>query len=133
MNAVIQINLDGATRQHLEDVIEKLVSLLDAFDGDENLEDGFDAEPSIGTACFVNGRLEYDVEQDMADDEPDLGWSAPRCGDPDYALGWQALDSSVDHTAAGWSGDGQQIAQNLIRRHLADPARRESALRLSRL
>lgn len=115
-------------RAELETRIEELIALLNDIDGDEDLEDGFDAEPSIGTACFVNGRLEYDVEKDTADDEPDLGWSAPRCGNLDHAPGWLAIDSSLEQSVSSYLGEGQHIAQDLIRKHIADPAMRERAL-----
>lgn len=45
----------GATRIAIETVLEaaleqvdRLVAILDGMDGDENLEDGGDAEPSLG-------------------------------------------------------------------------------------
>lgn len=42
------VELTPRLRKRIEQVIEHLVSILDQFDGDENLEDGGDDEPSLG-------------------------------------------------------------------------------------
>jgi hypothetical protein len=97
------------TRQRIETVIEELVGLLDLVDGDADLEangdeeDGHedDLEPSIGAlGRWMDGRLEYDLEADDADDEesdpgedggdfePSLGWTSSglMAGDADLEL-----------------------------------------------
>lgn len=35
-------------RAQLEDAVERLLAILDALDGEPDLEDGMDAEPSLG-------------------------------------------------------------------------------------
>ncbi|GJD32835.1 hypothetical protein PMNALOAF_4114 [Methylobacterium adhaesivum] len=35
-------------RAQIEDAIERLLAILDALDGEADLEDGADAEPSLG-------------------------------------------------------------------------------------
>jgi len=68
------------TRDAIEAEIERLIELLDAVDGDCDLEDGGDDEPSLGSTPL---RGEYDLELDTSDDEPsgdeepELGWSNP--------------------------------------------------------
>lgn len=59
------------TRARLEAKIEELIALLDFVDGDCDLEDNGDLEPSIGGTYFVIGnRAECDLEWDTADAEP---------------------------------------------------------------
>ncbi|PWE52795.1 hypothetical protein DEM27_28755 [Metarhizobium album] len=63
-------------RAELEARIEEMIALLDTLDGDPDLEDGADDEPNLGShPKYRNGRLEYDLEGDTADEEPSLGWS----------------------------------------------------------
>lgn len=59
------------TRAAIETEIERLVDLLDVADGDPDLEDDGDMEPSLGGA-EISG--EVDLELDEADNEPSLGW-----------------------------------------------------------
>jgi len=55
-------------RSELEARIEEMIALLDLLDGDCDLEDGVDAEPSFCSRPFiVNGRPEYDLEDDPAE------------------------------------------------------------------
>lgn len=65
------------TRARLEAKIEELVSLLDLIDGDPDLEDTGDDEPSLGASGMVGPKgVEHDLEQDE-DSEHSLGWSNP--------------------------------------------------------
>lgn len=59
-------------RLRLELAIEDAIALLDRMDGDPDLEDSADAEPSLcgvgmfasaGAAAVMQGRLEYDLEE----------------------------------------------------------------------
>lgn len=53
-------------RARIESVIERLIAMLDAIDGDPDLEDGRDAEPEE-TDCDLAGAdtdLEYDAGVD---------------------------------------------------------------------
>lgn len=50
-------------RSELERRIEELIALLDLLDGDPDLEEGGDDEPSIGSrAIRLGSRIEEDVE-----------------------------------------------------------------------
>lgn len=42
------VELTPALRREIEATVEHLITILDRFDGDENLEDGGDSEPSLG-------------------------------------------------------------------------------------
>lgn len=50
------VELTPALRREIEATVERLISILDLFDGDENLE-------------------ESDTDEDGGDEEPSLGWS----------------------------------------------------------
>ncbi|MBX5181679.1 hypothetical protein HJB88_03330 [Rhizobium sp. NZLR5] len=57
-------------RETIEAYVEQLIALLDLLDGDPDLEDNGDFEPSIGSTpqCIGNERFD-DLEMDAADDE----------------------------------------------------------------
>lgn len=59
------------SRAEIETEIERLVELLDVADGDPDLEDDGDHEPSLGGA-EISGKV--DLELDDCDNEPSLGW-----------------------------------------------------------
>lgn len=72
----VHVKVQQMRRAKVEEYIEELIALLDVLDGDPDLEDNNDAEPSIGNqGRYINGKLEYDLEDDASDDEPNLGWS----------------------------------------------------------
>lgn len=55
----------ATVRERLEAQIDQLIEMLDAFDGDPDLEDNADAEPSLGQSpVMIGGRLQYDLERD---------------------------------------------------------------------
>ncbi|MDR9808232.1 hypothetical protein [Rhizobium hidalgonense] len=71
-------------RKMVEACIEQLIALLDLLDGDPDLEDNGDLEPSIdSTPMYVGNRCIEDLELDDCDDEesgdeePTMGWSNP--------------------------------------------------------
>lgn len=68
MNEQVQL-----TRSRLEAKIEELIELLDLLDGDPDLEDNGDMEPSIGSVPYL---CEYDLELDTCDTELG-GWANP--------------------------------------------------------
>lgn len=91
---VFFLSLAPNDRAGIAYTVERLINLLDAMDGDENLEATGDEEPSLGWPSLgiqqldVKGRilpgalpLDDDREQDNADwedgadDEPALGWT----------------------------------------------------------
>ena len=52
-------------RERIEARIDGLIDMLDALDGDPDLEDNADAEPSLGQPpVMIGGRLQYDLERD---------------------------------------------------------------------
>ena len=59
----------AGARNILGDVVERLLGVLDMIEGDPDLEENGDLEPSIGT-CYQGV---VDAELDTADDEPSLG------------------------------------------------------------
>lgn len=60
-------------RRQIEADIERLIALLDAMDGDPDLE------PSLGQwSPFSGCRFEVDLEGDDSDYEPSLGWAERR-------------------------------------------------------
>ncbi len=61
-------------RFYAESLIEQAISILDTIDGDADLEDGGDGEPSL--ACPIGG-------------ESQVCWSAG--SDDDRERGWQAV------------------------------------------
>ncbi|MDX3977022.1 hypothetical protein [Shinella sp.] len=62
------VAIERFRRAELEACIEELIALLDTMDEDCDLEDGADAEPSFCSRPFiVNGRAEYDLEDDPAE------------------------------------------------------------------
>lgn len=58
------------TRASLEAKIEDLIALLDMVDGDTDLEEGGDLEPSIGSlSVWIGSRFEDDLEFETDDYE----------------------------------------------------------------
>lgn len=62
-------------RAELEARIEELIALLDTIDGDADLEDNGDEEPSVCSPIMRgrNGEAQHDLEDDR-ECEPSLGW-----------------------------------------------------------
>ena len=62
-------------RDRLEDEIERLIAMLDGVDGDENVEDSADDEPSLGglSLCAGGGKAEVDLELDAAERSDEEG------------------------------------------------------------
>jgi hypothetical protein len=76
------MNPSGVDRRAVEDAIERLIAILDAMDGDPDVEDGADAEPPFGwTRDGDHGSNSQDEE------EPSLGWTA-----------------GFSHQGSGWHG-----------------------------
>ncbi|CAN7170522.1 hypothetical protein [Rhizobium leguminosarum] len=99
MNAHVKIQ--QIRRAKLEAYVEELIALLDALDGDPELEDGGDDEPSFGCSRYFNGKSECDLEEDPAE----LGIS-----DQDALhLEMQDLEGNLQ-----FDGGGQHIARKLL-------------------
>ncbi|MCZ7463526.1 hypothetical protein [Rhizobium rhizogenes] len=120
------------TRARLEAKIEELIRLLDLVDGDENLEETGDLEPSFGAAQYKRGRLEYDLEEDIADAEPFLGWSEHES--------LHNCNPNPNHDEFGpvsagpkFDGDGHHIGRKLLREHVKDQRKLTKALDATRV
>jgi hypothetical protein len=62
----------------LEQFIEQAIALLDGMDGDPDLEETGDMEPSFGSpSLFSRDKMEEDLEDDTSDSELSLGWTNP--------------------------------------------------------
>jgi hypothetical protein len=101
-----------------------MFGLLDILDGDPDLEDNGDAEPSLGAAArYGDGKLEYDLEEDPAE-----------MGIADF----DALNLAMQETSlsggSGFNGEGHHIGRKLLRDYVEDPRsspRRLDATRVS--
>lgn len=62
------VELTPTLRREIEATVERLISILDLFDGDENLE-------------------ESDTDEDGGDDEPSLGWAEMQARYNAYSAG----------------------------------------------
>lgn len=127
-------------REELETRIEEMIALLDILDGDCDLEDNGDAEPSLGGPSLYGPQgLEHDLEGDTSDDELPLGWGNPQLGKFDFPEGWSATDAENGATHMpfdddrGWSGDGHHIGRKLLRDHVKDKRKLAKALAATRV
>lgn len=99
-------------RQKLEAAVERAIAALDMLDGDENLEDNGDLEPSFGTALYHYGRFELELEGDSADEEPSLGWAE----NISQAVRFLAAGTDPDLPAAlRFTGHGSREANVMLR------------------
>lgn len=110
-------------RETVEACIERLIALLDEMDGDPDLEDGGDFEPSIGSSPkLVGSQFLEDLELDHCDDEEG--------GDEELSLGWpnpeglrvqiqseaeQIADFDSDDGSLCFDGSGHGMARALLR------------------
>ena len=53
-----------ALRRHLHDVIKRALALLDCLDGDPDLEDGADDEPSLGSPAGGESQMAWSAGAD---------------------------------------------------------------------
>jgi hypothetical protein len=95
-----------SARKRLEARIEEMIELLNILDGDPDLEDNGDEEPSIGNVGrYVGGQCLYDLETDTADDEPSLGWNIDGdmgpTFDPDRELDPSETEPTGDEAEGG--------------------------------
>ncbi len=128
-------------RAEVEARIEELISLLDLLDGDCDLEENGDAEPSLGqSGYYLNGKLEYDLEGDKSDDEFTLGWANPKIGKYERPEGWSSIDNegtvhellSPDQRTQ-FNGDGHHIGRKLLRDNIKDKRKLAKALDATRV
>ncbi len=118
-------------RLRIETTVENLLALLDEIEGDENLEDGGDAEPSLGWTRHGAGWAEYrdgpalddreaedehdedgDPGEDNGDAEPSLGSMGFYAnGKLEYDLEADTSDDEPggdDEPSMGWTEKGGQ-------------------------
>jgi len=101
------------SRQEIEDEIERLIDMLDDFDGDPELEDGGDAEPSFGPGDYRNGRMEYELEADTGEDKPFLGWTEAQSLDGGQFTGTSPEGSDGD-AGTRFTGHGIRAANAML-------------------
>jgi hypothetical protein len=133
---VFFVTLSPDDRAGIATTIERLINMLDALDGDENLEDGGDLEPNIGWASDERYSQGFDDtdEREVEDEhggnildephdddelEPFLGWSET-CGNGEAVgpiPGSAALmdDPEADSSALDFRGDGYREARQALR------------------
>lgn len=125
-------------RIELEARIDALIELLDIIDGDPDLEP-YLADTYPDTEDREGGDVQDEPHDalDEGNDEPDLGWGIPRCGDLDIAEGWQAVDSCLTlfrgEACADFQGDGYRIGRNLLRTGIKDKRVLTNALARTRV
>lgn len=122
MGEVFFVTLDRRDRVSIATTIELLISALDALDGDCDLEDGRDDEPSLCGMIEPHG--EVDLEADSCDDEWSgdenegfLGWSE-RCGQgaSEPILQMSGFDAEEGgELGYGFDGSGYQEANALLK------------------
>jgi hypothetical protein len=111
------------TRERLEAKIEELVALLDLVDGDENMEDGGDTEPSVGSVGrYGDGRMEYDLEDDPAESG---------IADDDALNLFQFGDDWSGKLK--FDGDGHHIGRKLLRDKIKDQRKLANAMDATRV
>ena len=87
-------------RAALGDQIERMIDMLDALDGDTDLEETGDLEPSLG--AYTRG---YDLELDTSDDEPSLGSLGGT------AASFFGIGSFSTRPMPEWAGGGRSDAE----------------------
>lgn len=109
-------------RRRIEAKIEELIGLLDFLDGDCDLEDCGDDEPSFSThGRIIGGRLEYDLEEDPAEmGLADLGALDLAMQDEDYS------------GTLKFNGDGADLARQMLRQVVKDHRQLARALHRTR-
>ena len=123
-------------RSELEARIEELIALLDLLDGDCDLEENGDMEPSLGgPSLYGRNGFECDLEGDMSDDELPLGLGNPQLGKYELPEGWSPVDGEncSSMTDIGWTGDGQYRARKLLRDNIKDQRKLAKALAATRV
>jgi hypothetical protein len=63
------VELTPALRREIEATVEHLIAMLDRFDGDENVEDGGDNEPSLGWTEREAGSPRYHPCDDREEED----------------------------------------------------------------
>ena len=99
-------------RAKIAEAAQRLIDLLDQIDGDPDLEDGGDSEPSLGSLAQIHqgnwsasawgsdiGATD-DLEEQCDDDGIDTD-SEPNADDQDST--WLVTPFAVDQSGAGWA------------------------------
>lgn len=111
-----------AKRALVETAIEQLISILDELDGDCDLEDNNDLEPSLLGPCRMgkDGKVYSDLESESTYtdflDEPSLGWTLDVNQDSPHYSGRTFFDDAECDLATVRSedGTGRYMAHSLL-------------------
>jgi hypothetical protein len=95
-------------RERLEAAIERAITALDQLDGDPDLEENGDLEPSFGGNYWAD-KIEIELEGDASDDEPWLGWTE----EAQYP-GGRSNEGCDDLDGARFSGQGAREANAIL-------------------
>ena len=90
------VELTPELRSKIETAVERLLNILDVYDGDENAEDDGTAEPVNGwpnagqrpvnaMSCDDDREVDNADYEDGGDSEPTLGWSSTPLQDREYS------------------------------------------------
>lgn len=129
--AASTITVERSQRTRIERAIDTLITLLDLIDADPDLESSLawpeDGPDHLSGDLFCHDDREEEDEHggdvqdephdaiDEGNDEPDLGWRNPGCGD-ELPADWQQPDdcfhSRVD---LSFDGSGHREAKRLLR------------------
>lgn len=105
-------------RAELESRIEEMIELLDVIDGDPDIEDNGDDEPSIGsTPMLIGNKIEHDLEWAQADEHGIAD---------DDAL--HLFQQEGGFSGSRFDGDGHHIARELLSDHVKDQRKLAKAL-----
>jgi len=132
------LKIEQLRRDTVESYIEQLISLLDQIDGDPDLEENGDLEPSLhGVVLHGAKGVECDLEGDTSDNEYSLGWANPMGLRVHVAEEAQELMARVDGfegpVSLDFNGDGDHIGRKLLRDHVKDPHKLTKALQATRV
>jgi hypothetical protein len=101
----------AVVRSRAEAMIETLIALLDQIDGDPDLEDNADDEPSIGGYPWRDDGV--DLELDDADKEPSLSWAENIAQHPDILA--EGFDPDLLPARTQFDGKGMRAANGMLR------------------
>lgn len=108
-DGVLRVAMRPDDRRAIAGAVDRLIALLDALDGDADLEPDSDDEPSLGwTYSFagvpVSPAAEAGDDREMEDEHDEDG------GDDEVS------DTEADGFGLSYRGDGAEIAHAMLRR-----------------
>lgn len=116
------VELSPDLRKRIQAVVEGLIAILDEYDGEPDVEDGGDDEPSLGWsetspgAVFADCGDEREIDADFEQDAGDMPENDPsENGIADFDA---LLDETLTFHVFGFDGSGRGIADSLLRKGL---------------